>query len=63
LISALHSDAKRIAYGKGIDIDKEDGKLWRKILHEPTIDLRRGISIDVEAILHRIDDQSSKIAT
>jgi hypothetical protein len=27
LISALHSDAKRIAYGKGIDIDKEDGKL------------------------------------
>ena len=61
-IVALRNDAKKIAVGKGIDIEKgtDDGaKLIRKLLHEPVTNLRRGNSIDVDVILSQIDDQTS----
>lgn len=59
-IVALRNDARKIANRKGIDIEKGDddnAKTIRKLLHEPLSNLRRGNSIDIDAVLSQIDEQ------
>ncbi len=53
-INTLRSDARRIAKQNGIDLDRDDGKAIRSILHQPTIDLRRGQSINKAELLEQI---------
>lgn len=55
LIASLYDDARDIANGRGIDMDKDEGKSIRQMLHKPATDLRLGNVVDVGKILDDID--------
>jgi len=56
-IAALQSSAKSLADEAGIDLKADDGKLLRRILHQPMVDLRDGKDIDKENILQMIQTE------
>ncbi len=55
LIASLYYDAMEIANGRGIDMDKDEGKSIRQMLHKPATDMRLGNVVDVGKILDDID--------
>ncbi len=59
LILSFRNDVKRMTSERGLDLDKDEGKEIRRLLHQPMLELRKGNDIDIDSILNSIEKKIS----